>query len=176
MRSSSGHFSEVYLTAWGIVTPLIINSLASAINRSQKFGQVWALSYTSSWFIQHDAITHWGHVTHLCISKLTIIASDNALPVPSHYLSQKLWIIVIWTLGNKLQWNSNRNQFIFIQENAFENVVWKMVVILSRSQCVNGPSCTGFWLYHVCVSPHQLNHSMTLPRGQMAYYIMAVII
>ena len=27
-----------------------------------------------------------------------------------------------WTLGNKLQWNSNRNQYISIQEYAFENV------------------------------------------------------
>ena len=41
------------------------------------------------------------------------------------------------TLGNKLQWNLNRNSFIFIQENAFENVVWKMTAILSRPQCVN---------------------------------------
>ena len=34
-----------------------------------------------------------------------------------------------WTLGNKLQWNLNRNSCIFIQENAFENVVWKMAAI-----------------------------------------------
>ena len=31
----------------------------------------------------------------------------------------------------------NRNSIIFIQENAFENVVWKMTSILSRPQCVN---------------------------------------
>ena len=35
------------------------------------------------------------------------------------------------------QWNFNRNSNIFIQENAFENVVWKMAAILSRSQFVN---------------------------------------
>ena len=34
--------------------------------------------------------------------------------------------IVKWTLGNKLQWNINRNEYIFIQENASENAVWKM--------------------------------------------------
>ena len=34
-----------------------------------------------------------------------------------------------WTLGNKLQWNLNRNLNIFIQENAFENVVWEIVAI-----------------------------------------------
>ena len=29
-----------------------------------------------------------------------------------------------------------RNSYIFIQENAFENVTWKMAAILSRPQCV----------------------------------------
>ena len=28
--------------------------------------------------------------------------------------------------------------YIFIQENAFENVVWNTSVTLSRPQCVNG--------------------------------------
>ena len=37
---------------------------------------------------------------------------------------------------NKLQWNVNRNSYIFIQENPFENVIWKIAVILSWSQCV----------------------------------------
>ena len=37
----------------------------------------------------------------------------------------------------QIQWNLNRNSYIFIQENAFENVVWKMAAILSRSQFVN---------------------------------------
>ena len=31
----------------------------------------------------------------------------------------------------------NQNSYIFIQENVFENVVWKMVSILSRPHCVN---------------------------------------
>ena len=56
--------------------------------------------------------------------------------MPSHYLNQ-CWNIVNLTLGNKLQWNLNRNSFIFIQENAFENNVWKMSAILSWPQCVN---------------------------------------
>ena len=38
-------------------------------------------------------------------------------------------IIVNWTIGNKLQWTFNRNLNIFIQENAFENVVCKMASI-----------------------------------------------
>ena len=46
----------------------------------------------------------------------------QAYSAPSHYLNQ-CWIIVNWTPGNKFQWNLNRNYIIFIQENAFENVV-----------------------------------------------------
>ena len=55
---------------------------------------------------------------------------------PNHYLNQ-CWIIVNWTLRNKLQWNLNRNSNIFIQENAFESVVCETASNLSRSQCVN---------------------------------------
>ena len=46
-------------------------------------------------------ITHWGRVTHMCVSKLTIISSDNGL-TPTR-LQTIIWIIVgkllIATLG-----------------------------------------------------------------------------
>ena len=74
-------------------------------------------------------------MTHICVSKFTIIGSDNGWLAPSHYLSQ-CWNIINWTLRNKRQWNPNQNLYIFIQENGFENVVWKMAAILSRPQCV----------------------------------------
>ena len=45
--------------------------------------------------------------------------------------------IVNWTPWNKPQWNINRNSYIFIQENAFQNTVCEMAAILSRPQCVN---------------------------------------
>ena len=79
--------------------------------------------------------THRGRVTHICVCNLTIIGSDNGLSAPSHYLNQ-CWNTVNWTPSNKLQWNVNRNSYIFIQENPFENVVCKMAAILSRPQCV----------------------------------------
>ena len=82
-------------------------------------------------------LNHWGRVTHICVRNLTIIGSDNVLS-PSHYLNQ-CWNIVNWTLRNKLQWNS----YIFVEENAFQNVIWKMTAILSRPQYVNTQS-SGF--------------------------------
>ena len=56
---------------------------------------------------------------------------DGAKP----YLNQ-CWNIVNWTLRNKLQWNFNRNSYIFIQENVLQKVVCEMASILSRPQCV----------------------------------------
>ena len=50
-----------------------------------------------------------------------------AWPAPRHYLNlNQCWNIVNWTLRNKLLWRLNWNSYIFMQENAFENVVWKM--------------------------------------------------
>ena len=79
-------------------------------------------------FIDQYCLTHWGRVTHICVGNLTIIGSDNGLSAPSHYLNQ-CWNIVNWTLRNKFQWNCNRNSNIFIQENAFENIVCEMASI-----------------------------------------------
>ena len=39
-------------------------------------------------------------------------------------------------MRNKRQWNFDENWYIFIQENAFENVVCETVSILSRPQIV----------------------------------------
>ena len=39
-----------------------------------------------------------------------------------------------WTLRNKLQWNLNKNSKLFCHENAFENVVCKLAVILVRAK------------------------------------------
>ena len=54
---------------------------------------------------------------------------------PSQYVNQ-CWNILNWNLRNKLQWNFKRKSHVFIQENAFENIVCKTVAILSWHQCV----------------------------------------
>ena len=81
-----------------------------------------------SCFVQYNMYsTHWGRMMHIhvCVSKLSIISSDDGLS-PSRRQA------IIWTnaglllIGPKLQWNLNQISYIFIQENAFENVVWKM--------------------------------------------------
>ena len=88
-------------------------------------------------FKGNRGLTHWGRVTHICVSEL-----GGAKPLSE----KKCWIIVHWTLRNKLQWNLNRNSNIFIQENALEHVVCEMASILSRPQCVKLFRCA---LQHV---------------------------
>ena len=53
--------------------------------------------------------------------------------MPSHYLNQ-CWVIVNWTLGNKLQWNFDQNTKLLIHENATENNVCEMEAILSKGE------------------------------------------
>ena len=89
--------------------------------------------------LSFNMFAHWGWVTHICASNLCQHWFRKWLVtrlVPSHYLNQ-CRNIVSWTPRNKLQWNSNRNSYIFIQENPFENVVWKMAAISSQPRWVS---------------------------------------
>ena len=42
------------------------------------------------------------------------------------------------TMCNLYKWNMHiiLIEFLFIQENVFENIVWEMAAIVSRPQCV----------------------------------------
>ena len=90
-----------------------------------------------------------------------------ACSAPSHYLNQ-CWLIIIWTLRNNRQWNSNRNTKLFIHENAFEYITsakwWPFCpgrdeLIWENIPCYNG---TILWLIYgivkftknICVSYH----------------------
>ena len=68
--------------------------------------------------------------------------------------------IVNWTPWNKLQWNFDRNLYIFIQENRFGSVVWKMAAILSRPQCV------------ITIRPHPMHPSYL--RNALGYFCTVI--
>ena len=59
-----------------------------------------------------NVLTHWGRVTHICVSKITIIGSDNGLSP------------------------GRRQAIIWTNENVLENVICEMASILSRPQRV----------------------------------------
>ena len=60
----------------------------------------------------------------------------------SHHLKQ-CWVIVNCTITNKLQRNFNQNTKLFIQKNAYENIVCEIAVIVSRGRSVTYiiPTC-----------------------------------
>ena len=97
--------------------------------------------YITIWFVIEliwTDLTHWGWVTHICVGNLTIIGSDNGLSPGRRQAIT--WTNVGLLLIGPLESNVSEiliELYIFIQENLFENVVWKMAAILSRSQCVN---------------------------------------
>ena len=116
-------------------------------------------------------------MTHICVSKLTITGSDNGL-LPGGRQAI-IWtnagILLIRNLRNKLQWNLKQNSCIFIQENAFENVVCEMASILFRPQCVN---LWDFMRYMDTVQEHYqfivLSKEMNIIRGYPAKRALSV--
>ena len=90
---------------------------------------------------QHDiTLTHWGRVAHICVSKLTIIGSDNGL-LPGRrqaIIWTNVGILLIGPLGT----NSSE---ILIEIGIFslKEMYLEMAAILSRPQFVNeiGPIC-----------------------------------
>ena len=82
-------------------------------------------------------LTHWGRVMHICVSKLTIIGSDNDLgPGQRHAI---IWtnagMLLIRTLGT-----TNFSE-IFIKIHTFSfkkmDLKYEMPTILYKPQCVN---------------------------------------
>ena len=77
-------------------------------------------------------------MTHLCVSNLTIISSDNGLS-PGRRQA------IIWTNAGMLligPLGTNFNEVLIeihtfsLKKNPFKNAVWNMAAILSRPQCV----------------------------------------
>ena len=81
-----------------------------------------------------EILTHWGRVTHICVSKLTITGSDNGLSPGRRQAS--IWtndeILLIGPLGTNFS-----EIWIEIYTFSFRNMHLKMAAILSRPQCVN---------------------------------------
>ena len=79
-------------------------------------------------------LTHWGQETHICISKISIIGSDNGLlPGPLHYLNQ-CWDIDNFTPRNKLWYNINRKLIHFY---SFKKMHLKMSSGKWRPSCLS---------------------------------------
>ena len=90
--------------------------------------------YWHHWFV---SIYNWGRVTHIWVSKLTIIGSNNGLSLGRRRAISlnQCCSIVNCALRNELLGNPNRNSNVFIQD-AFVNLVCcETATILPRSRC-----------------------------------------
>ena len=108
--------------------------MSTEVNESMR--QHWKYILIWHWYcdearplsISMRPLTHWGLVTHICVSEV------------GHRHNWFRWWLIAWghqaialtntdllSIGHpgkkKLQWNSNQNSTIFIEQNAFENVV-----------------------------------------------------
>ena len=82
---------------------------------------------------RHEWVSHWGGVTHICVNKLTIIASDNGLS-PGRRQA------IIWTnVGILLigPWGTNFSEIsIGIQAFSFKKMHLKMLSVKWRPFCL----------------------------------------
>ena len=81
-----------------------------------------------------QSLNHWGRPTHICVSKLTIIGSDNGLSPRRRQaiIGTNAGILSVEPLGTNFS-----GILIEIHTFSFKEIQWKMAAIISRLQCVN---------------------------------------
>ena len=93
-------------------------------------------------------LTHWGGVTHICVSKLTIIASDNGLSPGRRQAI--IWnndgILLIWPLGTNFS-----EILIEIHSFSFKKMHLKMSSGKWRLFCLGLNVLIEVWYVCVCV-------------------------
>ena len=79
-------------------------------------------------------LTHWGQVTHICISKLTIIGSNNGLSPGWHQaiILTNVGILLIGPLGTNLS-----KIFIKIHTFSFKKCIWKCLLEKGQPFCLS---------------------------------------
>ena len=86
----------------------------------------------------HQQLSHWGRVTHIHISKLTIIGSDNGL-VPGWHQAI-IWtnagILLIWTLGTNFSEIVGEIHTFSFKKMHLKLLSAKWWQLLSGPQCV----------------------------------------
>ena len=101
-------------------------------------------------------------MTYTCVSKLSIIGSDNGLPLAQRQII--IWtnarMVIIGLLKKKLQGNHNRCSYIFFLENTFENIASNLATNRFRHHCVTVVLCN-FATLHVSIKCRVLLHSTT---------------
>ena len=83
---------------WSFVPKGTINNIPALVDiiaKSHYLNQCWLIQRRIYASLGHNELTHWGRVTHICVSKLTTTGSDNGLS-PGRRQA------IIWTNGGML--------------------------------------------------------------------------
>ena len=91
----------------------------------------WLKTYLFCWYL-----THWGRVTHICVSELTIIGSDNGLLSDRHQA-------IIWTNAGILSLGPLRTNFneILIETLTFSSKKMRLKVSRKSGHFVSASMC-----------------------------------
>ena len=104
-------------------------------------------------------LTHWGWVTYICVSKLTIIGSNNGLSPGWHRA-------IIWTNGGILLiWPSGTNfneMVIEIHPVSFTKCIWKSCLWNDGHFCLSLNVLRRTWMWRVNKTPMKLNYSVPI--------------
>ena len=114
------------------------------INHYVWVGKVWLLAilikylYFQPHLPGHNQLTHWVQVTHICVSELTIIDSDNGFLAGRRQaiIWNNAGLLLIEPLGTNFSEISIRIQTFSFKKMHLNHVFWEMVSILSQPQCV----------------------------------------
>ena len=91
---------------------------------------IYSISTTD---LQWLCLTHWGWVTHICVSKLAFIGSDIGLANRQAFIWTNAGILLIGPMETNVS-EIELEIYIFPLKNALENVR-KLAAIFSRPQC-----------------------------------------
>ena len=94
----------------------------------------------SAWnFVQSTYLTHSGQAMPICVSKVIIIGSDYGLS--PGWCQAIIWtnarILLLGPQGTNFSEISTKIHTSSLRKMCLKNMVWKMLAILSRPQCVN---------------------------------------
>ena len=107
------------------------------------------------WLLGLDLLTHWGRVTHICVSKLTIIGPDNGLS-PGRYQA------IIWTNAGILLIGPLGTNFSEILIKIYTFSFKKMLLKLSSAKW--RPFCLGLSVLSSKISYHQISQNLKAMR------------
>ena len=108
--------------------------------------------------LSFNVLTHWGRVTHICVSRLTITGSDNGLSPGRHQT-------IIWTNADILLIGPLGANF---SENLIEILTFSFTKIRLKVSSVKWrPFCLGFTVlsHWYCLTPYHLGLSQPLIAG-----------